>query len=98
MLYTRSGAPQSAFEHFGMPLNTALFDTTFKGTGVVRSDNIRADPRYGHNALNNGIPHGHLPVVSYLAVPVIGREGEVLGGLFWATTSLVASPRSLRIT
>jgi PAS domain S-box-containing protein len=83
MLYTLSGAPRSAFEHFGMPRNTAVFDPTFKGKGVVRSDDIRADPRYGHNAPNNGMPNGHLPVVSYLAVPVIGREGEVLGGLFF---------------
>src|SRR4051812_2218598 len=29
------------------------------------------------------MPTGHLPVVSYLAVPVIGRNDEVLGGLFF---------------
>jgi two-component sensor histidine kinase len=29
------------------------------------------------------MPKGHLPVVSYLAVPVISRSGEVLGGLFF---------------
>jgi PAS domain S-box-containing protein len=29
------------------------------------------------------MPPGHLPVVSYLAVPVVGRDGEVLGGLFF---------------
>ena len=83
MLYTLSGAPRSAFERFGMPRNTAVFDPTFKGKGVVRSDDIRADPRYGNNAPNKGMPDGHLPVVSYLAVPVIGREGKVLGGLFF---------------
>ena len=83
MLYTLSGAPRSAFERLGMPRNTAVFDPTFKGTGVVRSDDIRADPRYGHNAPHYGMPRGHLPVVSYLAVPVIGHEGEVLGGLFF---------------
>src|ERR1700741_2395336 len=83
MLYTLSGAPRSAFERFGMPRNTAVFDPTFKGTEVVRSDDIRADPRYGKNAPHFGMPKGHLPVVSYLAVPVIGRSGEVLGGLFF---------------
>src|SRR5690606_3448924 len=30
-----------------------------------------------------GTPPGHLPVKSYLAVPVISRSGEVLGGLFF---------------
>lgn len=83
LLYTLSGAPRSAFEQFGMPRNTAVFDHTFKGIGVVRSDDIRADPRYGLNPPHHGMPRGHLPVVSYLAVPVIGHEGEVLGGLFF---------------
>src|SRR5205085_12585654 len=31
----------------------------------------------------HGMPKGHLPVTSYLAVPVISRSGEVLGGLFF---------------
>jgi signal transduction histidine kinase len=29
------------------------------------------------------MPKGHLPVVSYLAVPVIARSGEAVGGLFF---------------
>jgi two-component sensor histidine kinase len=29
------------------------------------------------------MPEGHLAVVSYLAVPVIARSGEVIGGLFF---------------
>ncbi len=34
-------------------------------------------------APHHGMPHGHLPVRSYLAVPVISRSGEVIGGLFF---------------
>jgi PAS domain S-box-containing protein len=83
VLYTLSGAPREAFEDFGMPRNTAVFEPTFRGTGVVRSDDIHSDPRYGKNAPHYGMPKGHLPVVSYLAVPVISRSGEVLGGLFF---------------
>ncbi|MFK5108761.1 GAF domain-containing protein, partial [Klebsiella pneumoniae] len=30
-----------------------------------------------------GMPPGHLPVRSYLAVPVVSRAGHVLGGLFF---------------
>ena len=30
-----------------------------------------------------GMLEGHLPVVSYLAVPVMSRSGEVIGGLFF---------------
>jgi two-component sensor histidine kinase len=83
MLYTLSGVPRSAFAKFPMPRNTAIFDPTFRGTGVIRSDNIRKDPRYGKNEPHFGMPKGHLPVTSYLAVPVVSRSGEVLGGLFF---------------
>ncbi|HEY9580036.1 MAG TPA: ATP-binding protein [Rhizorhapis sp.] len=83
MLYSLSGVPREAFARFPMPRNTAIFAPTFRGEGVVRSDDIKADPRYGHNAPNKGMPEGHLPVTSHLAVPVISREGEVIGGLFF---------------
>ncbi len=83
MLYALSGVPREAFSAFPMPRNTAIFAPTFNGEGVVRSDDITADPRYGHNAPRRGMPAGHLPVRSYLAVPVISRGGAVLGGLFF---------------
>ena len=82
-LYTISGVPREAFSKFPMPRNTEVFEPTFKGTGVVRSEDITKDPRYGHNAPYYGMPPGHLPVRSYLAVPVKGRAGEVIGGLFF---------------
>jgi len=83
MLYTLSGVPRSAFENFGMPRNTAVFAATFNGEGVVRVGDITKDPRYGKNAPHHGMPEGHLPVVSYLAVPVKSASGEVIGGLFF---------------
>jgi len=83
MLYTISGVPREEFSKFPMPRNTAIFAPTFAGAGTVRSVNIQKDPRYGHNAPHHGMPAGHLPVVSYLAVPVITRDGNVLGGLFF---------------
>jgi PAS domain S-box-containing protein len=83
MLYTLSGAPREAFDKFGMPRNTAIFERTFSGSGVMRVDDITKDPRYGKNSPHYGMPKGHLPVVSYLAVPVISRSGSVIGGLFF---------------
>jgi two-component sensor histidine kinase/integral membrane sensor domain MASE1 len=82
-LYTLSGAPREAFENFGMPRDTEVFHPTFAGTHIVRSDDITKDPRYGRMAPHHGMPAGHLPVRSYLAVPVKSRSGEVLGGLFF---------------
>jgi PAS domain S-box-containing protein len=81
-LYTISGVPRAAFEHFPMPRNTAVFHPTFSGEGVVRVDDITKDPRYGKNEPYFGMPKGHLPVVSYLAVPVMTHSGTVIGGLF----------------
>ena len=82
-LYTLSGAPREAFAQFPMPRNTAIFEPTFRGRGPMRSDDILADARYGKSAPYHGMPKGHLPVRSYLAVPVTSRSGEVLGGLFF---------------
>ncbi len=82
-LYALSGAPRAAFQDFPLPRNTPIFGPTFRGEGVVRSDDITKDPRYGKIGPHFGMPKGHLPVVSYLAVPVISRSGEVIGGLFF---------------
>ena len=87
MLYTLSGAPLEAFSKFPMPRNTPVFAPTFVGEGVVRSDDITKDPRYGTMEPHRGMPKGHLPVCSYLAVPVKSRTGEVLGGLFFGHSS-----------
>jgi len=83
LLYTLSGAPREAFEHFGHPRPTAVFGPTFHNQGIVRSDDITLDPGYGQAAPHYGMPRGHLPVRSYLAVPVVARSGAVLGGLFF---------------
>jgi PAS domain S-box-containing protein len=83
MLYTLSGANISDFAGFGMPRPTAVFAPTFRAKGVLRSDDITRDARYGRNHPHSGMPEGHLPVRSYLAVPVTSRSGEAIGGLFF---------------
>jgi PAS domain S-box-containing protein len=83
MRYTLSGAPPEAFAKFPHPRPTAVFGPTFRGEGPVRLDDVTRDPRYGKSAPYHGMPPGHLPVRSYLAVPVKGPGGEVLGGLFF---------------
>jgi PAS domain S-box-containing protein len=83
MLYTLSGVPREAFSKFPMPRNTEVFAQTFLGQGILRSDDITEDRRYGKNEPYRGMPEGHLPVRSYLAVPVISRTGDVIGGLFF---------------
>jgi signal transduction histidine kinase/CheY-like chemotaxis protein len=82
-LYTLSGAARESFERLGHPRATPIFSPTFDGDTVVRSDDITEDPRYGQWPPHYGMPKGHLRVRSYLAVPVVSRSGEVLGGLFF---------------
>jgi PAS domain S-box-containing protein len=83
MLYTLSGVPREAFSNFPMPRATDMFGPTFRGEGTIRIGNVRDDPRYGNNPPYNGMPEGHLPVTSYLAVSVMSRSAEVIGGLFF---------------
>ena len=82
-LYTISGVPRSKFASFPMPRATDIFRPTFEGTAIVRLDDVTVDLRFGRNAPYNGMPPGHLPVRSYLAVPVFIPDGSVVGGLFF---------------
>lgn len=83
LLYTLSGVPREAFEKFELPGNTPVSEPTCRGTRVVRSEDIVKDPNYGKNPPHHGMPSGHLPVRSYLEIPVKSRSGEVLGELFF---------------
>ena len=83
LLYTLSGAPREAFEKFEFPRSTSLLGPILKGEGPIRCEDVLVDPRYGKTPPHYGLPNGHLPVRSYLAVPVVSRSGEVIGGLFF---------------
>ena len=93
-LYAIAGVPPEAFANFPMPRDTDLFGPTFRGEMVVRIDDVTGDARYGKNAPYLRMPRGHLPVRSYLAVAVVSRSGEVLGGLFFGHAEVgVFTPR-----
>lgn len=82
-LFAVAGATREAFAKFAMPRNTTLFAPTFSGKTIVRLDDVTKDLRYGRNPPHRGVPEGHLPLKSYLSVPVISRTGATLGGLFF---------------
>nr|WP_314564746.1 ATP-binding protein [uncultured Pseudomonas sp.] len=82
-LFTLSGVERADFERLGEPSATALFAQTLLTPGVVRADDVAADPRQGRCAAHRGLLLGHLQVRSYLAVAVVARDGTVLGGLFF---------------
>ena len=76
-LHVLSGAGLETFAAMPAPRITALFEPTFSGRATVRVNDLLEDPRL------NGLPPGHLPVRSYLAVPVVTRTGDVIGSLLF---------------
>jgi signal transduction histidine kinase/ActR/RegA family two-component response regulator len=98
MLCTFSGAQREHFELLPPPRATDLFGPTFRGEEIVRVDDMKQDPRFGKKPPFYGMLSGHLPVTSYLAIPIVSRSGEVLGGLFFGHPEAgIFSERSERI-
>jgi len=83
VLHTLSTGAPAAFSQFNPPRATALFGPSLRGEGIIRCDDVLQDARYGKNPPHAGIPRGHPPVRSYLAVPVALRSGDVIGCLFF---------------
>ena len=78
------GAQFGAFSYnVAKPQGESDFLYTLAGQGIVRSADITKDPRYGQTPPHFGMPKGHLPIRSHLAVPVKGPSGEVFGVLFY---------------
>lgn len=82
-LWALSGAPKEVFEKMGMPRNSVLFTPTFNDKNVFRSNDITEEALYGLNMPHLGMPKNHLPVKSYLAVPVLAKSGDVVGSLLF---------------
>ena len=83
MLSALSGVSREAFGTFVQPHATAMLAPTVQAGGVLRLEDVTQDSRFGHHAPLSGMPDGHLPVRSYLAVPVTTPAGDALGALFF---------------
>ncbi len=81
-LHTVSGADYEALSEFPLPRGTNIFAPTFARAGTVRIADVTKDQRYGRKTPHPEKREGHVAVCSYLAVPVVSRSGEVIGGLF----------------
>jgi PAS domain S-box-containing protein len=82
-LYTLSGSVSPDAESFAEANPTALFGPSLRGTGVIRSGDVSADPRFGIEPGQWSMPTGHPAVRSYLSMPVVARSGEALGTMFF---------------
>lgn len=79
-LYSVSGGRREQGSELGLP-TTPLVGVTFRDHRPIRIDDVLGHPRYGRMAVQTDARRGYLPVRSYMAVPVISRSGEVIGGL-----------------
>ena len=80
-----SGASREAFAT-ALSRPAPVSPPTFDADEAIRLPDVTEDPRYLEHMPFHAMTVGHLPVRSYLAVPVKVASGEVLGGLFFAHT------------
>lgn len=83
MLFTLSGAPRNAFESLEIQQLTDLFTPSFGGNKVIIIDDVTKESQYGKNLPLLEMSVGHLNARSYLAVPVVAANGEIIGGLIF---------------
>nr|MBA3454292.1 GAF domain-containing protein [Deltaproteobacteria bacterium] len=81
--YALSGVSREAFARFPLPRMTALLSPAFGGDRAVRVDDIHSHEAYGKTGPHFGVPPGHVPVTSFLAVPVRGHNGRRIGALLF---------------
>ena len=71
----------SALAEPGPPPAAQKFAPGLLSNGPIRCADVVLEPRAGYLGLM--VPAGASPIRSYLAVPVLGRAGGVIGGLFF---------------
>lgn len=82
-LYTRSASGADGFADLPLPGPTSVFGPTSRGEGPVRLADVGEDDRYRTVASHFGAQDERRPMRSYLAVPVVLSDGDVIGGLFF---------------
>jgi GAF domain-containing protein len=78
-----SGTPPEPFQALASACDPELFTGAVAGEGIVRVDDLRSDAKYAQKPPHHGLLPAHLPLVSYLAVPVRSSNHRLLGALFF---------------
>jgi PAS domain S-box-containing protein len=79
--YTVSGEPFEELPKLGLRHVPMLFMGAFEKGRVIRSEAVLADPRFVNGATALGMAEDPLPAVSCLAVPIMSRDGKLLGAM-----------------
>ena len=82
-LHSVSGASADMFTESSIARNARVFDATFGRAAVVRKADVAKERSRGHQHPHKGIGPGQQAARSFLAVPVRGRSGDAIGGLFF---------------
>jgi PAS domain S-box-containing protein len=80
---TLSGARKGTLST--LPDPRALYAPIFQGEATIRLDDVTADARFDQRPPLLALVSERVPVRSYLAVPVRGMRGDVIGGLFFGS-------------
>ncbi|MBE8722007.1 PAS domain-containing protein [Sphingobacterium pedocola] len=83
LVYATSSVGTVSFTPSDIAASQAFFSGVFTDLQVNRVANTDEDPRYQLHKYLFGMPSVDFHVSSYLAVPVVSRSGEVIGGLFF---------------
>src|SRR6185369_1273730 len=81
-LFTVAGIRADLFGDFPTSAASEQFIASLKNHGILRIPDVQQDGRYDSGSPFYDIPKELLPLKSYLAVPVMSRSGEIVGGLF----------------
>ena len=83
MEYAVSGVARGALASFEVPRSTSLLGPAFIDRKTIVIDDITKHPEHTKAAPTFALPEGHPAMKSYLAVPVVGREGRRIGALLF---------------
>lgn len=82
-LLALSGPHKDNFNKIPNSAKIRLISHTFKGEKTIRSGNVNKESFYGRTTLIEEVPEARPFIKSYLSVPVISRQGSIIGGLFF---------------
>jgi len=78
-----SGAAREEFERLELMRGADLLHSTFGAGRIIRCDDLHSEPRFERNPPDGAVAKQHMPVRSFLAVPVVSRSGETIGSLLF---------------
>lgn len=82
-LFTISGAPVNAVEDLDLSPNNSMFLPTFKNKQVIRMNNLHHHDLGEENFSLRKFLKVPFEVISYMAIPVVAKSGEVMGALIY---------------